>query len=1117
MVEMKTLTLAGVKYAIKDEYARDKIDMLNRKNESIEADIDILQGKIQNLTTNSVKTVNGQAGHVVLNAEDVNAVPTYRTVNGKKLENNIVLTAADVGALPADTIEDFATEAYVNEKVADIVDSAPEKLNTLNELAAALNNNDNFANDVLDQIGKKVPNTRKINDKPLTSDIILTAADVKALPANTPIPSIEGLATETYVDNKIANLNVSGAVTSVNGKTGAVTLTAADVKAATSNDITNAINAIDFPVDSVNGKTGAVVLNANDIKAEKIDNNGEVIKMGIQNYTDNEINAVGEYIDSTLNIAFSLFTDLNFLEGRYTKDGSLKSSDNTTKRYHSQLLPVKENTAYYMGYIGTAEVTGAFFDKYENFIAPLLTEDIIQYKPSRDPGDDEYRLANGNTISDPEDYVVLGKFITPKNAYYFSYNLSRDKDYIYRQYVCSKPIFALSNTGNQIIYENDPFYQEKKNKNLCVIGASGVTIDRLKSTYKDMESTAQQYTVGFQEYLMPYYNKVDSYGFWSGSWGKHNDEEGQLSIYTGITESGIDFSQYDEFLLIPSTADIDLGLGDIHTTDISKYFGGINGVINHIISKSPLAKFYVANTVHKGGYFSSLATQNSMEMLNTKITDFCSYHSYQLIDLVSGANLSKNTYKAFTWDGKHLNQEGSRSQGLCILKAIINGSSAKIPDSTPETVDFCLYTKFDFIPGRWNSVQSDSLSTSGAHSQLLRVNPDTDYYTGYIDFEKPKKTFGAFFTKEGKWIKTIEVGTKISPENFSTRPGDVERYKYPYAKITDENKRTDIELEGNPDLNPTYAPIYKFRSPAGAYYFSFNLVKGEEDKYIYRRYISSKPLFSHTDAGNHLVFKDGSPSYEKKKNKKLCIIGDMDVGIDRSYYKDITQYTIGFQEYLARWYSQIDNYGYPYGYDTKTGGSIWRGIILKNIEFSDYDEFLIMPSMHGITSESQIGNSDSPIPTKKEDPNDTYIGCLKGIIQHIQEGKNYLPSTKIYIANVLRKGSSYTTYTSLAKKLNKALETFCTDNSYEFINLQAGVGFTDEKGNPSDALHEKYTRPSNQNLLNQAGNERLGKYLIEALVKGDRVERATLIMEDRIATLEEKIAALEALLSESSS
>lgn len=48
-----------------------------------------------------------------------------------------------------------------------------------------------------------VPTSRTINGKELSSDIRLSASDVGALPSTTTIPSIEGLATETYVDEAL--------------------------------------------------------------------------------------------------------------------------------------------------------------------------------------------------------------------------------------------------------------------------------------------------------------------------------------------------------------------------------------------------------------------------------------------------------------------------------------------------------------------------------------------------------------------------------------------------------------------------------------------------------------------------------------------------------------------------------------------------------------------------------------------------------------------------------------------------------------------------------------------------------------------------------------------------
>lgn len=55
-----------------------------------------------------------------------------------------------------------------------------------------------------------VPTSRTINGKALSTNITLSASDIKALPDTTVIPSIDGLATETYVDTKQAKITASG-------------------------------------------------------------------------------------------------------------------------------------------------------------------------------------------------------------------------------------------------------------------------------------------------------------------------------------------------------------------------------------------------------------------------------------------------------------------------------------------------------------------------------------------------------------------------------------------------------------------------------------------------------------------------------------------------------------------------------------------------------------------------------------------------------------------------------------------------------------------------------------------------------------------------------------------
>lgn len=49
----------------------------------------------------------------------------------------------------------YAKETYVDQKVADLVGSSPDTLNTLNELASALGNDPNFATTITNQLAQK--------------------------------------------------------------------------------------------------------------------------------------------------------------------------------------------------------------------------------------------------------------------------------------------------------------------------------------------------------------------------------------------------------------------------------------------------------------------------------------------------------------------------------------------------------------------------------------------------------------------------------------------------------------------------------------------------------------------------------------------------------------------------------------------------------------------------------------------------------------------------------------------------------------------------------------------------------------------------------------------------
>lgn len=169
----------------------------------------------------------------------------------KKYTDNAIAQAA---------VGDVDVTAYVKEEIDKVVGNATDSFDTLAEIETAVKNKvdkvsgkglstNDFTNDYKAKVDSAlqsftetdptvpawaktankpaytasevgaVPTTRTINNKALSANISLSAADVGALPSSTTlfsgsyndltdkptIPSVDGLATTTYVDNAVAN------------------------------------------------------------------------------------------------------------------------------------------------------------------------------------------------------------------------------------------------------------------------------------------------------------------------------------------------------------------------------------------------------------------------------------------------------------------------------------------------------------------------------------------------------------------------------------------------------------------------------------------------------------------------------------------------------------------------------------------------------------------------------------------------------------------------------------------------------------------------------------------------------------------------------------------------
>lgn len=90
-----------------------------------------------------------------------------KTLNQLKIGDIVYDLAAKFDAEDNNIKDTYSTKEYVTQKISEIVNSAPEALDTLKELAAALNNDSNFATTIITQLGTKVD---KVEGKQLSTE-----------------------------------------------------------------------------------------------------------------------------------------------------------------------------------------------------------------------------------------------------------------------------------------------------------------------------------------------------------------------------------------------------------------------------------------------------------------------------------------------------------------------------------------------------------------------------------------------------------------------------------------------------------------------------------------------------------------------------------------------------------------------------------------------------------------------------------------------------------------------------------------------------------------------------------------------------------------------------------
>ena len=112
------------------------------------------------LTNGSILEFNSSSQKFETNSTVSNLLSTKLSIGGGTLSGNVSFGNNYITNLATPVSDtDAATKAYVDSKITSTIDSAPEALDTLNELAAALGDDSNFSTTITNQLADKAANT----------------------------------------------------------------------------------------------------------------------------------------------------------------------------------------------------------------------------------------------------------------------------------------------------------------------------------------------------------------------------------------------------------------------------------------------------------------------------------------------------------------------------------------------------------------------------------------------------------------------------------------------------------------------------------------------------------------------------------------------------------------------------------------------------------------------------------------------------------------------------------------------------------------------------------------------------------------------------------------------
>lgn len=382
--------------------------------------------------------------------------------------------------------------------------------------------------------------------------------------------------------------------------------------------------------------------------------------------------AVSSLASNADKIAVQSYSDITVSSKRW--DENMKLGDSSVLG-HTQNYKIIPGADYYVGTIGYVNngVMGCFLDFNELPLKPLRASDCSEVS---------YPYTTDNPNTDFTLFTKLYKFTVPANAHYLSLNFILTASEHWKFFLSNIPMFREGNSGDLVVYENSHMLH-KKAKKLCVVGPSYAMIDRrIQSAY------GNKYIVGFQEYLLPFYDSITTFGYSGGTWGQFRDSD-YISIYSGIV-SGYgsvlpkDFTPFDEVLLIgcnpngffstPRQEEGTAGTYDSNTSPVSSFMGGMRGVVEYILNQKPEMKIYLSNFWHTSGNNVS-AFRDTCDNLNAEMLKLANLFGLQYIDMYNSTPFNKWNYTTsnlqYTYDGTHPNNAGMREIADVLVRAMI--------------------------------------------------------------------------------------------------------------------------------------------------------------------------------------------------------------------------------------------------------------------------------------------------------------------------------------------------------------------------------------------------------------------------------------------------------------